>query len=85
MRRVKIAELKSNLSSLLKGVESGESLEVVHRDRPVARIAPIVTGRDVVSVLPAKRPFRDLRRRRHAPAKWAVRSLDLLLEERGER
>lgn len=85
MKRVKIADLKANLSALLKGVEAGEALEVVHRDRPVARIVPLAAGRDAVTVVPAKRPFRDLRRRRHAPSRWSLRSLDLLLEERGER
>ena len=85
MRRVKIADLKANLSAILKGVEAGETIEVVHRDRPVARIVPFGTGAESVSVVPSKRPFKDLRRRRYRAARWPVRSLDLLLEERGER
>jgi prevent-host-death family protein len=42
MERVKIAELKDNLSHYLEHVEAGGEVVVLRRDRPVARIVPIV-------------------------------------------
>ena len=85
MRRVQIAELKSNLSALLKRVERGEPLEVVHRDRPVAHIVPLTAPRETVGVIPASRPFAEVRARRYPAARWKMSSLALLMEERGER
>jgi antitoxin (DNA-binding transcriptional repressor) of toxin-antitoxin stability system len=41
VRRVKIAELKNNLSRHLDHVRSGGTVLVLDRDRPVARIVPL--------------------------------------------
>jgi prevent-host-death family protein len=82
---VQIAELKSSLSALLKRVERGEPLEVVHRDRPVARIVPLAAPRETVAVIPASRPFAEVRSRRYPAARWKTSSFALLMEERGER
>lgn len=84
MRRVKIAELKDQLSKHLRTVEKGAEVEVTHRDRPVARLIPIREhGR--VRAAPPKRPFSQVRRRRHRPTGWGVSSTELLLEERQRR
>src|SRR5689334_8589896 len=40
MKRVKIAELKDHLSSHLRAVERGATIEVTDRERPIARIVP---------------------------------------------
>jgi prevent-host-death family protein len=40
MKRVKIAELKSQLSKHLRAVELGAEIEVTDRERPIARIVP---------------------------------------------
>lgn len=40
--RVKIADLKNNLSKYLRRVKSGETIIVHDRDTPVATLAPIV-------------------------------------------
>ena len=48
MIRAKISTVKNDLSRLLKLVEKGEEIEVLHRDRPVARIVGI-RGRDKAS------------------------------------
>jgi prevent-host-death family protein len=41
VKRVKIAELKNNLSRYLEHVKAGGSVLVFERDRPVARIVPL--------------------------------------------
>jgi prevent-host-death family protein len=43
MRTAKISELKNQLSRYLRYVRRGESVLVLDRDRPVARIEPIRT------------------------------------------
>jgi len=85
MKRVKIAELKDQLSRHLREVERGGEVEVTDRDRPIARIVPVRRAGASVVVLPPKRPFSSVRRRRHAPARWELSSTDLLLEERQRR
>ncbi|MBV8843095.1 MAG: type II toxin-antitoxin system prevent-host-death family antitoxin [Bryobacterales bacterium] len=40
MRQVRIAELKSRLSEYLRAVRQGETISVLDRDTPVARIVP---------------------------------------------
>jgi len=85
MKRVGIAELKNNLSVYLRSVEQGDEIEVTDRDRPIARIVPVQTGSAATRVISAKRSFAEVRRRRHAPARWPVSSLDLLLQERRDR
>jgi antitoxin (DNA-binding transcriptional repressor) of toxin-antitoxin stability system len=43
MKTVKIGELKANLSAHLRLVSSGEEVLVCDRDRPVARIVPVLS------------------------------------------
>lgn len=40
MRKVRIAELKARLSACLRAVRQGETILVLDRDTPVARIVP---------------------------------------------
>jgi prevent-host-death family protein len=85
MKRVKIAELRDQLSRHLRDVERGAEVEVTDRERPIARIVP-VTGNEIpVVVTQPRRAFSSLRRKRYPPARWRVTSTDLLLEERQER
>jgi prevent-host-death family protein len=85
MKRVKIAELKDQLSRHLREVERGGEVEVTDRDRPIARIVPVTGDGHRVVVASPKRPFSSLRRKRYPPARWAVASSELLLEERQRR
>lgn len=41
-----ISEAKAHLSALVRRVEQGETLVIVHRGRPVARLSPVVTADD---------------------------------------
>jgi len=42
-----VSEAKSHLSALLRRVEQGETLLILHRGRPVARVSPI-TATDIL-------------------------------------
>jgi antitoxin (DNA-binding transcriptional repressor) of toxin-antitoxin stability system len=82
--RVRIADLKDHLSAHLRAVEAGETVEVLDRDRPIARIVPIDSDRSV-TIIPAKRSFAEIRDRVYEPLNLPMTSLELLLEERGNR
>lgn len=85
MKRLKIAELKNQLSRYLRAVENGAEVEVTDRDRPIARIVPVGGPEPRIIVVPPKRSFAAFRRRRFAPARWPSRSTEILLEERQGR
>jgi prevent-host-death family protein len=84
MKRVGIAELKNNLSRIVRGVEAGEMVEVVDRGRPIARIVPVAAKRRV-TIVPAKRPFSSVRDRRFPPLGLSVPLEEILREERADR
>ena len=84
MKRVRIAQLKSELSRHLRAVEQGEELEVTDRDRPIARIVP-VGPQTAIRITKALVAPRALRTRRPRPAGWSVDSLALLLQDRRSR
>ena len=85
MKRVKIAELKDQLSKHLRAVERGAEVEVTDRDRPIARIVPVSRARSPLVVRAPRRPFSTIRDKRHTPARWDMGSTELLLEERQRR
>ena len=86
MTRVKIAELKNNLSKYLRAVERGEEVEVTDRDRPIARIVPIRKKSDGITIIPPKRPFSEIRDKVYKPIRpGGINIVELLLEERGKR
>lgn len=85
MKRVKIAELKNHLSAHLRAVEQGAELEVTDRKRPIVRLVPARPMESQISIIPAKRPFAAVRNKRYPKARWRAGSLQLLLEERGQR
>jgi len=87
MRTVKIAELKDRLSEHIRAVERGTVSEVIvtDRDRPVARLVPIDRTPARVTIRPPAVPFATVRGTRRQPAGVKIDSLELLLEERGDR
>jgi prevent-host-death family protein len=54
MKTVKIAQLKSRLSHHLRQVRAGETVTVLDRDTPIARIVPIDADDDLVITKPAR-------------------------------
>lgn len=85
MKTVKIAELKNHLSEHLRSVEAGEEIVVTDRNRPIAKIIPHSKAERRIRISEPKRSFASIRNKRFAPAKWKIRSTDLLLEERQKR
>ncbi len=84
MKRVKIAELRNHLSEHLRAVERGEEIEITDRNRPIARLVP-TPFEEGPALLPAARPFSQVRGRRFRKAAWPVSSLEMILEERAKR
>lgn len=84
MKRVKVAELKDNLSRYLRSAEAGATVTVTDRDRPVAQIVPF-PAEEGVELTEAEQPFVTVRERRYPPFRAPFDSLALLLAERGDR
>ena len=81
MSDVGIAELKAHLSEHLRAVRNGDSLTVLDRNTPIARIVPYTA--QPLEIRPASRRLRDLK----LPPKLAKRtdSSSVLLEDRRRR
>jgi prevent-host-death family protein len=84
MKRVKIADLKNQLSRHLRAVEQGAEIEVTDRRRPIVRLVPARAAEARIRIIPARRPFAEVRRRRYPKGRWGVDSLRILVEERGQ-
>jgi antitoxin (DNA-binding transcriptional repressor) of toxin-antitoxin stability system len=84
MKRVKIAELKDNLSRHLRAVDAGDAFLITDRDRPVALLGP-VPGEEDLDITPATRAFATVRGRRYKRTRSRFDSLSLLSAERGSR
>ena len=85
MKSVKIAELKDHLSEHLRAVEAGAQIIVTDRDRPIARIVPLIREEVRLQISRPSRSFASLRTKRFTPAKWKIDSTEMLLEERQKR
>lgn len=83
--KVKIAELKNQLSAHLRRVEKGAQIIVTDRDRPIARIVPFEAKTQPITIRAAKRPFTSIRGRRYPSARMKISSTELLAQERGDR
>ena len=55
------------------------------RNRPIARIVPVVQAGARIRITPATRPFATLRNKRYPRTSIPVDSTALLREERGDR
>ena len=84
MKRVGIADLKAHLSGYLRNVKRGETLLVMERGTPVARMVPaadlrggIVTRQPTRELASVKRMLKRLR-----PVELPVDSVAILLEDR---
>ncbi len=83
MRQVRIADLKARLSAHLRAVRHGDTLTVLDRDTPIARIVPIAPDAPRLKV---RRPSGPLKlRTRLRPIAREVDVVQLLLEDRARR
>jgi antitoxin (DNA-binding transcriptional repressor) of toxin-antitoxin stability system len=85
MRSVKIAEFKSQLSRHLRDVQRGESLIVLDRETPIARVIPIDAGDDMTITLPASDAPPVGKVKLPVPPRIAVDVVELLLADRRSR
>jgi antitoxin (DNA-binding transcriptional repressor) of toxin-antitoxin stability system len=85
MKTVKIAQLKSRLSHHLREVRAGETLTVLDRDTPVARIVPVDAPDDVTITKPARNAPAPGKLRFGPTVKLGVDVVDLLLDDRRRR
>jgi prevent-host-death family protein len=83
---VRIAELKSRLSEYLRRVRRGETITVLDRETPIARLEPVAGDRSRLVVREPAVGAPRLRNLRLPPTlKTRTDILDLLAQERGER
>jgi prevent-host-death family protein len=84
MTHVRIAQLKAHLSEHLHRVRDGDTIEILDRDRPVARIVPIPEKEQDLIVRPASANWEDVATRSAAePVDFgATDSVAWLLEDR---
>lgn len=83
---VRVAELKSRLSEYLRRVRRGETVTVLDRDTPIARLTPLASGAGALTVRhPAPGAPKPGAVRLPPPLRVRADVLALLREERGER
>ena len=80
MKRSSVSYLKAHLSAELKAVQAGETVVVMDRDHPVARLAPLEEKKSTE----VRAPLLAFGFERPAPLVPGG-SLELLLEDRGKR
>lgn len=83
--RVKIAELKDRLSEHLRAVEAGAEVVVTDRNRPIARIVPVLAAEVPLAIQPPTVAFATVRKHKHQRAHWTKPSSALLDDERADR
>jgi prevent-host-death family protein len=59
-KRVKVAELKAQLSAYIRTVRRGHAVTVCDRETPVARLVPYEGEREAISVRLPVRALRDI-------------------------
>jgi prevent-host-death family protein len=74
MKHVNLADAKAHLSELVDRAEAGETVEIVRRGKPAARLSPPATPKTKVNVAALRALASRLPRQRTTAAK-AVRSL----------
>ena len=80
---VKIAELRARLSEYLRWVRGGRSFIVMDRETPIARLVPIGSAPEPLSLRRPLRRYASLQRvPLPPPLKLKVDVVDVLLEER---
>lgn len=86
-QRIGIRELRDTLTSSIRRVRNGETLEVTHDGQPVAIISPVpddrvarlVAGGDVTAPVALDRPLRSF------PVTGELTASEALEEDRSER
>ncbi|MDQ3647264.1 MAG: type II toxin-antitoxin system prevent-host-death family antitoxin [Actinomycetota bacterium] len=85
--RIGIRELRDSLTATIRGVRSGETVEVTHDGVPVAVLAPVgsdriqrlIAGGDVTAPTPLGEPLRRF------PATGELTATEAIEDDRAER
>lgn len=85
MKRVAISDLESHLSEHLRAAEAGETIEVMDRARPIAKVVPMNHDEGGVELIPPARSFASVRRVPVEPTALRMTSMEALRVERGAR
>ena len=83
--KVMISQLKAKLSAYLHRVRQGETLTILDRKTPVARIVPHVGESEDLRLTASTRPVRDIAKVRGVRTKRPVDVVGILAETRGDR
>ncbi|MGH9418270.1 MAG: type II toxin-antitoxin system Phd/YefM family antitoxin [Terriglobales bacterium] len=85
MKRVRIAELKAHLSQYLRAAQRGQTIVVVDRETPIARLVPLERS-PAIEIIPPTDPTRNFWQ---VPPSTApppkIDVVELLLEDRARR
>ena len=80
MKRLSVSYLKAHLSAELKAVQAGETVVIMDRDHPVARLVPLEDENGIE----IREPLQAFGFERPVPL-VSGGSLELLFEDRGRR
>lgn len=83
--KVKISDLKARLSAYLRRVRRGETVVVLDRATPVARIVPLGGRGGGLGLVPAEKHAREIAKVRGVKLKRPVDADRILADSRGER
>lgn len=83
MTNVGIAELKAHLSRYVRSIRRGETVVVLDRNEPVARMVPFQSEQTILPIRQPLRPLHDFTL--PSPVGTPVDSLSALLKERRDR
>ncbi|MEN8151525.1 MAG: type II toxin-antitoxin system prevent-host-death family antitoxin [Planctomycetota bacterium] len=82
---VNISELKAKLSAYLDRVRKGETVTILDRKTPIARIVPLEEGPDDLVIHPATEPLSTMKDVKGVPPLEDVDVVEILGELRGDR
>lgn len=85
MEQVRIAQLKARLSHYVRLAERGERIEILDRNRPIARLVPLDDEADDLELTLPLIPFESVRDKQYEPADWADAAEEMLMEDRRRR
>ena len=84
MKRANISQLKNKLSAFVAEARAGETVLILDRQTPVARLVPLEGGQ-TLTVQEAKRPVSALRKIRRISLRKPVDVIAMLREDRDGR
>jgi prevent-host-death family protein len=85
MKKAKVSDLKARLSAYLREVKNGETIVVCDRLTPIARLAPIESQGEGLSLMEPRRAGRGRRKVKPVRLRKKVDLVELLRESRDQR